>query len=89
MAGQVGPVRVARLVEVHQLARALNVPDISMIISTSVELDRGGKFELRSSLIHYLNRARIRKPLKEPRNRFPVWRVGTTTLFDAPDRQAT
>ncbi len=31
------------------------------------------------------------KPSKEPRNRFPVWRAGTTTLslFDVPARQAT
>ncbi len=27
-------------------------------------------------------RARICKPFKEPRNRFPAWRSGTTTLFD-------
>jgi hypothetical protein len=26
-------------------------------------------------------RARICKPFKEPRNRFPAWRAGTTTLF--------
>ncbi len=25
----------------------------------------------------------------EPRNRFPAWRAGTTTLFDVPARQAT
>ncbi len=24
---------------------------------------------------------------KEPRNRFPAWRAGTTTLFDVPARQ--
>jgi hypothetical protein len=35
--------------------------------------------------------ARICKPFKEPRNRFPAWRDGTTTLFDIPipARQAT
>jgi hypothetical protein len=27
--------------------------------------------------------------VKEPRNRFPAWRAGTTTLFDVPARQAT
>ena len=27
--------------------------------------------------------ARICKTVKEPRNRFPAWRAGTTTLFDA------
>jgi hypothetical protein len=27
-------------------------------------------------------RARICKPFKEPRNRFPAWRADTTTLFD-------
>ncbi len=26
--------------------------------------------------------ARICKPFKEPRNRFPAWRAGTTTLFN-------
>jgi hypothetical protein len=31
-------------------------------------------------------RARIFKPFKEPMNRFPAWRTGTTTLFDG--RQA-
>jgi hypothetical protein len=34
-------------------------------------------------------RARIRKALKEPRNRFPAWRAGTKTLFDVLARQAT
>jgi hypothetical protein len=29
-------------------------------------------------------RARICRPFKEPRNRFPAWRAGTTTLFDEP-----
>ncbi len=28
--------------------------------------------------------ARICKPFKEPRNRFPAWRVGTTALFVVP-----
>jgi hypothetical protein len=32
-------------------------------------------------------RSRICKPFKEPRNRFPGWRAGTTTLFDVPARQ--
>jgi hypothetical protein len=34
-------------------------------------------------------RARICRPFKEPRNRFPAWRAGTTTLFVVPARQAT
>jgi hypothetical protein len=34
-------------------------------------------------------RAQICKPFKAPRNRFPAWRLGTTTLFDVPARQAT
>jgi hypothetical protein len=34
-------------------------------------------------------RARICKHFKEPRNRFLVWRTGTTTLFDVPAHQAT
>jgi hypothetical protein len=29
-------------------------------------------------------RARICKPFKEIRNRFPAWQAGTTTLFDVP-----
>jgi hypothetical protein len=33
--------------------------------------------------------ARICKPFKEPRNRFPAWRAGTTTLFGVPAHQAT
>ncbi len=28
--------------------------------------------------------ARICKPFKEPRNRFPAWEAGTTTLFVVP-----
>jgi hypothetical protein len=28
------------------------------------------------------------KPFKEPWNRFPVWRAGTTTLLDVPARPA-
>jgi hypothetical protein len=35
------------------------------------------------------NRARICKPLKEPRNRLPSWGAGTTTLFEVRARQAT
>jgi hypothetical protein len=27
-------------------------------------------------------------PFKEPRNRFPAWRAGMSTLFDVPARQA-
>jgi hypothetical protein len=34
-------------------------------------------------------RARICRPFKEPRNRFPAWRACTTTLFVVPARQAT
>ncbi len=37
----------------------------------------------------YADRARIRKPFKEPRNRFSAWRADTTTLFDALAHQAT
>ncbi len=33
--------------------------------------------------------ARICQPVKEPRNRFPAWRAGTTTLFFVPACQAT
>ncbi len=33
--------------------------------------------------------ARICKPFKMPKNRFPAWRTGTTTLFVVPARQAT
>ena len=33
-------------------------------------------------------RARVCKPLKEPKNRFPGWRACMTTLFDVPARQA-
>ncbi len=32
---------------------------------------------------------RICKPFKQPRNRFPAWRAGSTTLLDVPARQAT
>jgi hypothetical protein len=28
------------------------------------------------------------KPFKEPRNRFPAWGAGTTTLFDVTARQS-
>ncbi len=34
-------------------------------------------------------RARICKPFKEPRIRFPGWVADTTTLFNVPGRQAT
>jgi hypothetical protein len=37
----------------------------------------------------YQLRAHICKPFKEPRNRFPAWRAGTTTLFVVPAHQAT
>ncbi len=37
----------------------------------------------------YQYRARIYRPFKEPRNRLPAWRAGTTTLFVVPARQAT
>ncbi len=35
------------------------------------------------------SRARIWKPFKEPRNRFPAWRAGMTILFDVLARPAT
>jgi hypothetical protein len=35
------------------------------------------------------SRSRICKPVQEPRNRFPAWRAGTTTLLVVPARQAT
>ncbi len=34
------------------------------------------------------SRARICRPFKESRNRFPAWRAGTTALFVVPARQA-
>jgi hypothetical protein len=34
-------------------------------------------------------RARICEPFMEPRNRFPAWRAGSTTLFVVPACQAT
>ncbi len=37
----------------------------------------------------FVTRTRIFKPFKEPRNRFPSWRSGTTTLFVGPARQTT
>ncbi len=33
------------------------------------------------------NRARTCRPFKKPRNRFPAYRVGTTTLFVVPARK--
>jgi hypothetical protein len=33
------------------------------------------------------NRGRICKPFKKSRNRFPAWRAGTPTLFDALARK--
>ncbi len=35
------------------------------------------------------NRARICKPIREPRNRFPAWQAGTTFIFVVPACQAT
>ncbi len=34
------------------------------------------------------SRARIWRPFKEPRNQFPAWWAGTTTLFFVPARHA-
>jgi hypothetical protein len=39
-------------------------------------------FYIQVSTRPLLTRARICKPLKEPRNRIPTWRAGTTILFD-------
>jgi hypothetical protein len=36
----------------------------------------------------FKTRVRICKPFREPRNRYPAWRAGTTTLFDVPAHQA-
>jgi hypothetical protein len=35
-----------------------------------------------------MNIVRICRPFKDPRNRYPEWRAGTTTLFDVPARYA-
>ena len=37
----------------------------------------------------YLSRTCICRPFKEPRNRFPAWQAGTTTLFVVPARKAS
>jgi hypothetical protein len=43
----------------------------------------------RQTELEFLNRARICKPFKKPKRRFPAWRACTTTLFVVPARQAT
>jgi hypothetical protein len=51
-----------------------------------------GILSLKCSPVLYVEKSgrdRICKPYKEPMNRFPAWRAGTTTLFDVPARQAT
>ncbi len=42
----------------------------------------------RTALKAQENRVRLCKPFKEPRNRFPAWRAGTTNLFALPARLA-
>jgi hypothetical protein len=48
---------------------------------------RGSGSKSQECIIH--PRARICKPFRESRNRFPAWRAGTTTLFVVPARHAT
>ncbi len=43
----------------------------------------------RKKYIEETNWARICRTFKEPRNRFPAWRAGPTTLHVVPARQAT
>ncbi len=40
--------------------------------------------ERQPQTLHTVNLARICRPFKKPRNRFPAWRPGTTILFDVP-----
>jgi hypothetical protein len=40
-------------------------------------------------LVQEVSGARICRPFRETRNRFPAWRTVTTTLFFVPARQAT
>jgi hypothetical protein len=44
-------------------------------------------FLIRFVFSNFKYRARICKSFKEPRNRFPAWRAGTTTLLVVPARQ--
>ncbi len=61
---------------------------IAMTITTrSILYSERHKFNVHRMSMLY--RARIYSPLKEPRNRFPAWRAGATTLFVVPARQAT
>jgi hypothetical protein len=49
----------------------------------------GGPINIALKETPLMYRARICKPFKEPRNRFPAWPAGTTTLLVVTVRQAT
>jgi hypothetical protein len=49
----------------------------------------GGPINIALEETPLMYRARIFKPFKEPRNRFPAWPAGTTTLLVVTARQAT
>jgi hypothetical protein len=54
-----------------------------------LEQSMGARNQVGIGLLYRPTRARICRPFKEPQNRFPAWRAGTTTLFVVPARQAT
>ncbi len=77
--------------------RHFALPSMSIIflrISSCVRLTLQRRPVLCVSLILFASvnitdRARICRPFKEPRNRFPAWRACTTTLFVVTARQCT
>ncbi len=75
--------------EVHQVPSHSRGVE-QRICSTRIELGQFGEikmFELFQEGPDFVIRALICKPCKGPRNRFPAWRAGTTTLFVPPARQ--
>ncbi len=67
-----------------------------MVIYSFCEKRGGGEGLVSKGLILY--RARTCKPFKEPKNRFPAWRAGTTNVYkyglftrkkEAPRRRRT
>ncbi len=71
------------------IASTILPPSTFVLASAALLSSPACCLQLLSWLLYTVCRARICKPFKEPRNRFPAWRVGTTTLFDVPARQAT
>jgi hypothetical protein len=81
--------KIAYMSDIYKELPKITEKMLQSKMSSSKKFGMYSKGNLRQVFIFLRPRARICKPFKELRNRFPAWRAGTKTLFVVPARQAT